>query len=111
MASSTRSTQRISSPAHGTNNVRPVLGTISAPVERAAQAAHMHIDRAFFYIYAMTPDHIQQLFAAENAFRTLDQNAEQPKFLRAQMNEVAVALNPHGLRIERQPVKLQNILQ
>src|SRR4051812_14531601 len=66
---------RITGAVHGADRI-----VVVAAIERFAQAADMHVDRALVDIDFAAPDAVEQLLAREHAARALHQKFEQAIF-------------------------------
>ena len=68
----------------------------SSLVQRLAQAADVHVDRAGLDIDVRAPDRVEQLLAAEHPAGVLHQIVEQAELGRAQVHLLAAAAHPVG---------------
>src|SRR6476646_4705583 len=80
-------------------------------LERHAQAADVHVDRALLDIDVIAPDQVEQLRAAVDALRTCHEETQQAKLRRAKRDLAAADGHAMRDRVERDRARDEDLLR
>ena len=97
MAQSCLRGEAVASAAHGLHEA-----VVAAGLERLAQPADVHVDRALLDVHVAAPDAVEQLAPRVDAVRVGHQEGEQPVLRRAERNGLAVSGHAMSRLVERQ---------
>src|SRR4029077_4295068 len=79
-------------------------------LERLAQTANMHVDRAFFDVNVAAPDAVEELIAGVDALRVGNEELEHAVFGRTEPDGARTHDDPMAPLVEHQPLELDQLI-